>query len=113
GPYSTMLLGDLGAEILKIEPPGIGDETRVIPPYRGGESHYFLAINRNKRSLVVDLKQEAGQRVLLDLVPHCDALVENFRPGVLARLRPAPHPLLPPHPPPLPSSLPRFRQTRP
>src|SRR2546425_781697 len=65
-----MLLGDLGAEILKIEPPGIGDETRVIPPYRGGESHYFLAINRNKQSLVVDLKQEAGQQVLLDLVPH-------------------------------------------
>lgn len=76
--------------ILEIEPPGIGDETRVIPPYRGGESDYFLAINRNKRSLVVDLKQEAGQRVLLDLVPHCDALVENFRPGVLARLGLAP-----------------------
>src|SRR5439155_10847859 len=89
-----MLLGDLGAEILKIEPPGIGDETRVIPPYRGGESHYFLAINRNKRSLVVDLKQEAGQQVLLDLVPHCDALMENFRPGVLARLGLAPDRLL-------------------
>jgi crotonobetainyl-CoA:carnitine CoA-transferase CaiB-like acyl-CoA transferase len=50
GPYSTMLLGDLGVEILKIDPPGIGDETRVIPPYRGSESHYVLAINRNNRS---------------------------------------------------------------
>src|SRR5262249_45419170 len=113
GPYSTMLLGDLGAEILKIEPPGIGDETRVIPPYRGGESHYFLAINRNKRSLVVDLKQEAGQRVLLDLVPHCDALVENFRPGVLARLGLAPDRLLAANPRLIVCSISGFGQTGP
>src|SRR5688572_8206300 len=64
GPYSTMMLGDMGAEIIKLEPPGVGDETRVIPPHRGGESHYFLAINRNKKSLVVDLKQAAGRQVL-------------------------------------------------
>ena len=113
GPFSTMLLGDLGAEILKIEPPGIGDETRVIPPYRGGESHYFLAINRNKWSLVVDLKQEAGQRVLLDLVPHCDALMENFRPGVLARLGLAPDRLLAANPRLIVCSISGFGQTGP
>jgi crotonobetainyl-CoA:carnitine CoA-transferase CaiB-like acyl-CoA transferase len=94
GPYGTMLLGDLGAEIIKVEPPGVGDETRVIPPYVQGESHYFISINRNKKSVVVDLKQEEGRRVVLDLARHCDALIENFRPGVLDRLGLAPAALL-------------------
>ncbi|MBM3225360.1 MAG: CoA transferase [Candidatus Tectomicrobia bacterium] len=113
GPYSTMMLGDLGAEILKVEPPGVGDETRVIPPYRGGESHYFLAINRNKQSLVIDLKQEAGQQVLLDLVQHCDALIENYRPGVLARLGLAPDRLLAANPRLIVCSISGFGQTGP
>jgi len=56
GPFATQSLGDLGAEVLKIEPPGSGDETRHFPPFVGGESHYFLGVNRNKKSLVVDLQ---------------------------------------------------------
>lgn len=86
GPYGTLILGDLGAEIIKIEAPGIGDDVRTVPPFQGGVSHYFLAVNRNKKSVVVDLKTEAGREVVLDLVQHCDVVVENFRPGVLQRL---------------------------
>jgi crotonobetainyl-CoA:carnitine CoA-transferase CaiB-like acyl-CoA transferase len=86
GPFATQSLGDLGAEILKIEPPGSGDETRHFPPFLGGESHYFLGINRNKKSLVVDLQQEAGKEILRRLVATADILVENYRPGVMGRL---------------------------
>jgi crotonobetainyl-CoA:carnitine CoA-transferase CaiB-like acyl-CoA transferase len=67
GPFATQSLGDLGAEVLKIEPPGGGDETRHFPPFVDGESHYFLGINRNKKSLVVDLQQEAGKEIRLRL----------------------------------------------
>ena len=86
GPFATQSLGDLGAEVLKIEPPGSGDETRHFPPFVGGESHYFLGINRNKKSLVVDLQQEAGKEILRRLVATADILVENYRPGVMDRL---------------------------
>jgi len=86
GPYATLLLGDLGAEIIKVERPGRGDDTRVIPPLRGGESHYYLSANRNKRSIVVDLKQPEGRRIVLELARSSDILVENFRPGVADRL---------------------------
>src|SRR5207302_8070474 len=86
GPFATQSLGDLGAEILKIEPPGGGDETRRFPPFLGGESHYFLGINRNKKSLVIDLQQEAGADLLRRLVAGADILVENYRPGVMDRL---------------------------
>jgi crotonobetainyl-CoA:carnitine CoA-transferase CaiB-like acyl-CoA transferase len=86
GPLGTLLLGDLGADIIKVETPGVGDDVRTIPPFKGGMSHYFLAVNRNKRSIVVDLKTAAGRAVLLDLVEHCDVVVENFRPGVLDKL---------------------------
>jgi len=86
GPFCTQSLGDLGAEILKIEPPGGGDETRRFPPFLGGESHYFLGINRNKKSLVIDLQQEAGADILRRLVARADILVENYRPGVMDRL---------------------------
>jgi crotonobetainyl-CoA:carnitine CoA-transferase CaiB-like acyl-CoA transferase len=86
GPFCTQSLGDLGAEVLKIEPPGSGDETRHFPPFVGGESHYFLGINRNKKSLVVDLQQEAGKEILRGLVAQADILVENYRPGVMERL---------------------------
>ena len=86
GPFATQSLGDLGAEILKIEPPGGGDETRRFPPFVGGESHYFLGINRNKKSLVIDLSQEAGADILRRLVARADILVENYRPGVMNRL---------------------------
>jgi len=86
GPFATQSLGDLGAEVLKIEPPGGGDETRRFPPFIGDEGHYFLGINRNKKSLVVDLQQEAGKEILRRLAADADILVENYRPGVMDRL---------------------------
>jgi formyl-CoA transferase/CoA:oxalate CoA-transferase len=86
GPFATQSLGDLGAEILKIEPPGGGDETRRFPPFVAGESHYFLGINRNKKSLVIDLQQKAGADIVRRLVARADILVENYRPGVMDRL---------------------------
>ena len=88
GPYGSMLLADLGAEVLKIEAPDGGDPMRAMgPPFLpGGESAYFLAINRNKKSLVLDLGKPAGRDVFLDLVAQADVVWENFRPGVMARL---------------------------
>ena len=86
GPFCTQSLGDLGAEVLKIEPPDRGDETRHFPPFVAGESHYFLGINRNKKSLVVDLQDERGKEILRKLVAGADILVENYRPGVMDRL---------------------------
>ena len=86
GPLATQFLGDLGAEILKIEPPGGGDETRKIPPFVNGESHYFLGLNRSKKSLVVDLRKPAGAEILRGLAARADVLVENYRPGVMDRL---------------------------
>jgi crotonobetainyl-CoA:carnitine CoA-transferase CaiB-like acyl-CoA transferase len=85
GPYATMILGDLGADIIKVEHPR-GDDVRAIPPLRGGESHYFLSVNRNKRSIVIDLKTDRGRQAVVDLARHCDVVVENFRPGVAAAL---------------------------
>ncbi len=86
GPSAALALADLGAEVLKIEPPDTGDETRMFPPRRDGESHYFLSINRGKKSIVVDLKTEAGVKLVKDLAAKCDVLVENYRPGVMDRL---------------------------
>src|SRR5438552_7397395 len=86
GPFATQSLGDLGAEVLKVEPPGLGDGTRHFAPFVAGESHYFLGINRNKKSLVVDLQQPAGAEILRRLVATADILVENYRPGVMDRL---------------------------
>ncbi len=86
GPAASLALADLGAEVFKIEPPGTGDETRTFPPTRDGESHYYLAINRGKRSIVVDLKSVEGIALVKDLAAKCDVLVENYRPGVMDRL---------------------------
>lgn len=86
GPSAALVLADLGAEIIKIEPPGTGDETRTFPPFRDGESHYYLAINRGKKSIVVDLKTDAGVALVKDLVAKCDIVIENYRPGVMDRL---------------------------
>jgi len=86
GPLATQFLGDLGAEILKVEPPGKGDETRGFAPFVGGESHYFLGLNRGKRSLVLDLRRPEGAGILRRLAATADVLVENFRPGVMDRL---------------------------
>ncbi|MBI3089567.1 MAG: CoA transferase [Candidatus Tectomicrobia bacterium] len=87
GPHCTLILGDLGAEVIKVEAPPDGDFTRTIgPPFAAGESGYFMSVNRNKQSLVLDLKQPAGREVFFDLVDVCDVLVENFRVGVTRRL---------------------------
>lgn len=87
GPVCSMLLGDLGADVLKVEQPGVGDETRSWgPPFYKGESAYFLAINRNKRSLTLNLKDPRGLALLTRLVQASDILIQNFRPGTLARL---------------------------
>jgi crotonobetainyl-CoA:carnitine CoA-transferase CaiB-like acyl-CoA transferase len=88
GPYGTMVLGDFGADIIKVEQPGRGDDTRQWgPPFnQHGESAYFLSVNRNKKSITLDLKQEAGRAVLRDLVQHADILIENFKVGMMASL---------------------------
>jgi len=87
GPFCTMQLADLGAEVLKIEAPGKGDDTRAWgPPFVEGESAYFMSVNRNKLSLTLDLKAPRGKEILWELLAGADALVENFRPGTMARL---------------------------
>lgn len=85
GPYCTMVLGDLGADVIKVEPPE-GDETRGWgPPFAQGESAYYLCVNRNKRDIVINLKTEEGKKILRELALQSDVLVENFRPGTLER----------------------------
>lgn len=86
GPAAALALADLGAEVIKVEPPGSGDETRNFPPLRDGESHYFLSVNRGKKSIVIDLKSPDGLAIARDLAAKCDILVENYRPGVMDRL---------------------------
>jgi CoA:oxalate CoA-transferase len=86
GPYCTWVLGALGAEIIKVEAPGAGDFTRSIAPFAGGASIYFSSINRNKRSIVLNLKRPAGHAALLRLAERADVFVENNRPGVMERL---------------------------
>src|SRR5687768_17885657 len=82
-----MFLGDLGAEVVKVEQPGAGDDTRGWgPPFTGGESAYYLCINRNKKSLTVDLKSPEGVDLLRRLAKAADVIIENFRPGTMERL---------------------------
>jgi crotonobetainyl-CoA:carnitine CoA-transferase CaiB-like acyl-CoA transferase len=86
GPLSTMVLGDLGADVLKVEMPGVGDETRYWgPPFAGNAGPTLLGYNRNKRSIALDLHTKEGQQTCLDLARTCDIFVENFRPGTAAR----------------------------
>ncbi len=86
GPLATQMLGDFGADVIKIERVGAGDYTRTTLPVPTGESYIFLATNRNKRALTVDLRKPAGQALVLRLVPGADVLVHNFRPGTMERL---------------------------
>ncbi|MDE0331369.1 MAG: CoA transferase, partial [Nitrospinae bacterium] len=87
GPYCTMMLGDMGAEVIKIEHPEGGDDTRGWgPPFLNGVSTYFISINRNKKSLTLNLKDERGKELLRDLIRKGDVVVENFRPGALDKL---------------------------
>ncbi|MEZ5404207.1 MAG: CoA transferase [Bryobacteraceae bacterium] len=87
GPFATMMLGDLGARVIKIEEPARGDETRAwAPPFVGGESAYFLSMNRNKESVAADLKTAADLALVRSIAARADVVVENFRPGVMERL---------------------------
>lgn len=85
GPYCTRLMADLGAEVIKVEPPE-GDHIRLRPPLRDGRSAYFAQLNAGKSSIALDLKQPAARKLIYELVPQCDVLVENYRPGVMQRL---------------------------
>jgi crotonobetainyl-CoA:carnitine CoA-transferase CaiB-like acyl-CoA transferase len=86
GPFCSMTLSDLGAEIIKIEIPGRGDDTRSYPPFINGVSSYYMSLNRGKKSLTLNLKQEEGVKVIHKLITKCDIILENFRPGVTKRL---------------------------
>ncbi|MCX7780478.1 MAG: CoA transferase [Negativicutes bacterium] len=83
GPYCTMLLGDLGADIIKVEVPGRGDDSRLFGPFANGESGYFMTLNRNKRSITLDLRSADGQAVFKDLIKDADVLLENFTVGTM------------------------------
>jgi len=87
GPYCTMMLGDLGAEVIKVERPGVGDETRQWgPPDAGGEAAYYLCMNRNKRSLTVNLKVPEGQEIIRQLAKQSDVVIENYKVGTLQKM---------------------------
>jgi crotonobetainyl-CoA:carnitine CoA-transferase CaiB-like acyl-CoA transferase len=87
GPFATMIFADLGADVIKLENPRTGDDTREwAPPYQGDQSAYFLSVNRNKRGVAVDLKTEQGRDIALRLADRADVLMENFRPGTAGRL---------------------------
>ena len=93
GPWSAQMLGDLGADVIKVERPGEGDEVRMFGPpfvrYPNGEESreapFFFAANRNKRSITIDLQKPQGQEMIRRLVPHCDVVIENYRVGTLKR----------------------------
>jgi crotonobetainyl-CoA:carnitine CoA-transferase CaiB-like acyl-CoA transferase len=86
GPFCSMMLGDMGAEVIKVEEPGRGDDTRAWPPFVAGEATYFMAVNRNKQSLTLNLKAPEGRDILKKLVARSDVVLENFRPGTMERL---------------------------
>lgn len=86
GPYCTMLMADLGAEVVKVEVPVIGDDSRHFGPYQNGESAYFMSLNRNKQSITINLKTDEGKEMLKSFVSKVDVLVENFRPGTMEKL---------------------------
>jgi crotonobetainyl-CoA:carnitine CoA-transferase CaiB-like acyl-CoA transferase len=86
GPYATMILADLGADVVKVENPGGGDDARAMPPHVDGQSTLFLAMNRNKRSIAIDLKDASGRAAVQELAADADVVVQSFRPGVAERL---------------------------
>jgi crotonobetainyl-CoA:carnitine CoA-transferase CaiB-like acyl-CoA transferase len=86
GPAAATVLADLGAEVIKVEPPGVGDDTRTFPPFKDGNSIYFVGINRGKKSIVIDLKSADGVALAKDLALKSDIILENYRPGVMDRL---------------------------
>jgi formyl-CoA transferase len=86
GPFLTMLLADMGAEIIKLEVPSRGDDAREFPPFLEGQSMYYVNLNRGKKSITLNLKHPEGKRVFVELVKRSDVLLENFRPGTMERL---------------------------
>ena len=86
GPYTTMILSDLGADVIKIEQPEVGDEARKFGPFKNGFSLYFMSVNRGKRSVTLNLKSDRGRAILRELLQQSDFLVENFRPGTMKKL---------------------------
>ena len=86
GPYCAMLLGDLGADVVKVEKIKTGEETRGIEPLIGGDSLFFMVFNRNKKSVTLNLRDPRGQEILRELAAEADILVENFRPGVMEKM---------------------------
>ena len=85
GPYASMVLADLGAEVIKVELPGIGDEARGFGPFYQGESAYFMSVNRGKKGVTIDLRKPRGSELVKGLAAKCDVLLENFRPGTMER----------------------------
>jgi len=86
GPFCTMLLADMGAEVIKLEIPGKGDDSRSFPPFKDGQSAYFMNFNRNKKSIVLDLKNRSDIQKFLTIIKSMDVLVENFRPGKMEKM---------------------------
>ena len=87
GPYCTMMLADMGAEVIKLEIPGKGDDSRAWgPPFVKGESAYFMSVNRNKKSLTLNLKEEKSREIIHKLIKQSDVIIENFRPGIMEKL---------------------------
>ncbi|MFA7620877.1 MAG: CaiB/BaiF CoA-transferase family protein [Aminobacteriaceae bacterium] len=86
GPFAAMMLADMGAEVIKIERPDGGDDTRAYPPFQNGESAYFMSLNRGKKSVTLNLKHERGKEILKALARKCDILIENFKPGTMDKL---------------------------
>ena len=86
GPYCTLLLAELGARVIKVEPPGQGDDARQYGPFKNGKSTYFASVNRGKESIALDLKSPGGREIFDRLLDKADALVENFRPGTMEKL---------------------------
>ena len=86
GPFCGMLLADMGAEVIKLEIPGRGDDSRQFPPFKEGESLYYINLNRGKQSITINLKNSEGKHIFLELVKRCDVLIENFSPGTMEKL---------------------------
>ncbi len=86
GPYCSMLLADMGAEVIKLEIPNLGDDSRQFPPFQQNESLYYANLNRGKRSITINLKHQKGKQLFCKLIARCDVLMENFRPGTMERL---------------------------
>src|SRR5882724_12062775 len=86
GPYCTFLMAELGARVIKVEPPEKGDDARHYGPFRAGKSSYFQSVNRGKQSIALDLKNDGDKRIFEKLLARADVLVENFRPGTMEKL---------------------------